>query len=321
MRYLIQRFVQFLIVFVVVTFIVLAATRIGSSDPLRDLAGGQVNQERLDEVSADYPYLDKPLVIQYGYWMTDILTGDWGYSYYQSQSVMDMFQQRAPATFFIVFWALVIGLLIALPVGVFAAYRRDRVFDKATSLSTFATISMPSLVVAVLLLYAVAARTDLFPTVGGSDYVAPWDNPYEHFKNFFLPSLAIGIGIGGVWSRLLRADMALTLQSDFVTLAKAKGLSPGRILWIHALRASILSLITSVALQLGALISGSIIAEQFFGPRGLGDRLVFAIQQNDLLTLQAIAVVIVAVVVVANLAVDLLYAVVDPRIRAARALA
>jgi len=319
-RYLLQRFVQFLIVFVVVTFIVLAATRIGSSDPLRDLAGGQVNQERLDEVAADYPYLDKPLVIQYGYWMTDIVTGDWGYSYYQSQSVMDMFQQRAPATFFIVFWALVIGLLIALPVGIYAAYRRDRVFDKASSLTTFGTISMPSLVVAVLLLYAVAARTELFPTVGGSNYVAPWDNPVEHFKNFFLPALTLGVGIGGVWSRLLRADMVLTLQSDFVTLAKAKGISPMRILWVHALRASVLSLITSVALQLGALISGSIIAEQFFGPRGLGDRLVFAIQQNDLLTLQAIAVVIVAVVVVANLAVDLLYAVVDPRIRAARAL-
>jgi peptide/nickel transport system permease protein len=319
-RYLLQRFVQFLIVFVVVTFIVLAATRIGSSDPLRDLAGGQVNQERLEEVAADYPYLDKPLVIQYGYWMTDIVTGDWGYSYYQSQSVMDMFKQRAPATFFIVFWALVIGLLMALPVGIYSAYRRDRIFDKATSLSTFATISMPSLVVAVLLLYAVAARTDLFPTVGGSNYVAPWDNPYEHFKNFFLPALTLGVGIGGVWSRLLRADMVLTLQSDFVTLAKAKGISPMRILWVHALRASVLSLITSVALQLGALISGSIIAEQFFGPRGLGDRLVFAIQQNDLLTLQAIAVVIVAVVVVANLAVDLLYAVVDPRIRAARAL-
>ena len=321
MRYLAQRLLQFLLVFVVVTFIVLAATRIGSSDPLRDLAGGQVSERRLEEVSEDYPYLDKPLVIQYGYWMTDLATGDWGYSYYQSQSVMDMFQQRAPATFFIVFWSLVIGMIIALPVGVYAAYRRDRFFDKATSLSTFAAISMPSLVVAVLLLYAVVARYDLFPTVGGSDYVAPWDNPYEHFKNFFIPALTLGVGIGGVWSRLLRADMVLTLQSDFVMLAKAKGISPLRILWVHALRASVLSLITSVALQLGALISGAIIAEQFFGPRGLGDRLVFAIQQNDLLTLQAIAVVIVAVVVVANLVVDLLYAIIDPRIRAARALA
>ncbi|MBA3801750.1 MAG: ABC transporter permease [Actinomycetota bacterium] len=320
MRYVAQRLAQFVVVFVVVTFIVLASTRIGSTDPVQDLAGGQVDEARRAQVLEDYPYLDKPLPIQYGYWITDLVKGDWGYSYYQSQSVMDMFKQRAPATFFIVFWSIVMGLLIALPVGVYSAYRRDRLFDRASSVTTFGFISMPSLVVSVALLYLVAARYDMFPTVGGSDYVAPWDNPYEHFKNFFLPSLAIGIGIGGVWSRLLRADMALTLQSDFVTLAKAKGLSPGRILWIHALRASILSLITSVALQLGSLISGAIIAEQFFGPRGLGDRLVFAIQQNDLLTLQAIGVVIVAVVVVANLAVDLMYAVVDPRIRAARAL-
>jgi peptide/nickel transport system permease protein len=319
-RYFLQRLVQFVIVFVVVTFIVMAATRIGSTDPLRDLAGGQVSEQQMQEVAEDYPYLDKPLPVQYVYWLKDVVTGDWGRSYIQSQTVGEMFRQRGPATFFIAFWAIVIGLVIAVPLGVYSAYRRDKLFDKATSMSSFALISMPPLVVAVLLLFLVVVRVDMFSTVAGSTYVAPWDNPYEHFKNFFIPALTLGVGLGAVWSRFLRGDMILTLQSDFITLAKAKGISSRRILWVHALRASILSLMTSVALQMSALISGAVIAEQFFGPRGLGDRLVFAIQQNDLLVIQALSMLLVVAVVVVNLTVDLLYAVVDPRIRAARAI-
>ena len=320
MRYAAQRLIQFVLVFVVVTFMVMAATRIGSTDPARDLAGGAVSEAQIAQVKEDYPYLDKPLVVQYGYWVKDIVTGDWGRSYVASQSVIDMFKQRAPSTIFITLWAIVIGLVIAVPLGVYSAYRRDGMFDRAGSLGSFAFISMPPLVIGVLLLFLVVTRTGLFPTVGRSRYVAPWDNPVEHFENFFIPSLMLGLGLGAVWSRLLRADMISALQSDSVLMARAKGISPRRVLWVHALRMSLLSLMTSVALQMAALLGGAVIAEQFFGPKGLGDRLVFAIQQNDLLVVQAIAAFITVFVVLANLVVDLLYAVVDPRIRVARSL-
>ena len=114
--------------------------------------------------------------------------------------------------------------------------------------------------------------------------------------------------------------MILTLQSDSINMARSKGISPRRVLWVHALRMSILSLMTSVALQMSALIGGTVIVEQFFGPKGIGERLIFAIQQNDLLVIQLIAAILVVFVVVANLIVDLLYSVVDPRIRLARSL-
>ena len=318
MRYFAQRFLQFLIVFVVVTFVVMAATRIGSKDPIRDLAGGTVSDAQIEAVKEDYPYLEKPLVVQYAYWLKDLATGDLGYSYSQSQSGMDMFQQRLPPTIFIGFWAIVLGLAVAVPVGLYSAYRRDGLFDRAASVTSFAAISMPPLVVAVALLYFVVTPFDMFSTT--NDYVAPWTDPVQHFKTFFIPALTIGLGLAGVWTRFLRADMNLTLQSDFIMLAKAKGVPPRRILWRHALRASILSLITSVALQLAALVGGAVISEQFFGPKGIGDRLVFAIQQNDILMIQAITAVIVAGVVFFNLVVDLLYAVIDPRIRHARKL-
>lgn len=320
MRYVGQRLVQFILVFVVVTFLVLAATRVGSLDPARDLAGGIASEAQIAQVKEDVPYLDDPLVVQYGYWLKDFVTGNWGRSYVQSQTVVDMFQQRMPTTVFIALWAIVIGLLIAIPVGVYSAYRRDRAFDRASSMTSFATLSTPPLVVAVLLLFLVVTRVDFFPSVGRSLYVAPWDSPIEHFKNFFIPALSLGLGLGAVWSRLLRADMILALQSDSVLMARSKGISPRRVLWVHALRASILSLMTSVALQMSALLGGAVVAETFFGPRGIGDRLIFAIQQNDLLVVQAITAIVTIAVVLANFIVDLLYAVVDPRIRAARSL-
>jgi len=259
-------------------------------------------------------------VQQYVYWLGDFVTGDLGRSYLQSQEGIDMFKQRLPSTIFIALWAVVIGLLIAVPVGVYSAYRRDATFDRISSVSSFGVISMPPVVVGVALLFLVVARVEFFPTVGASTYVAPWDSPVGHFRNFFIPAFSLGVGLGAIWSRFLRADMILTLQSDFIMLAKAKGVSPNRVLWVHALRASVLSLITSVALQTSALIGGAVIAETFFGPKGIGERLVFAIQGNDILIIQAITAVLVVGVVIANLVVDLLYAVIDPRIRHARQL-
>jgi len=120
-RYTLQRVGQFIIVFVVVTFVVMVATRIGSKDVARDLAGGTVSDALIERVNEDYPYLDKSLVVQYGYWLKDMVTGNMGTSYAQSQDVVDMFKQRLPVTFFVGFWAIFLGLLIAVPLGVYSA--------------------------------------------------------------------------------------------------------------------------------------------------------------------------------------------------------
>jgi peptide/nickel transport system permease protein len=317
MRYALARLVQFVIVIVVVTFAVLAISRIGSKDPARDLAGGAVSQERVEEVSERF-HLDEPIVVQYGYWLKDFVTFDMGYSYIQSQDVVAMFKQRMPVTLFVAFWAIFVGLLIAVPAGVYSAYKRDGALDRIISAGSFAVISMPALVLAVLLSYLLSVRWEVFPLLG--TYVAPWSSPVEHFKNFFLPAITLGAGLGAVWTRLLRADMIGTLQSDFIMLARAKGMSPSRVLWRHALRGSVLSLLTSVALNVGGLIGGAVVIEQIFSLPGVGLRLVESVQTNDLLTLQAIAAVLAVAVVVANFVVDLLYAAVDPRIRHARAL-
>lgn len=318
MRYAAQRLSQFLVVFLIVTFIVMMVTRLGSKEPARDLAGGLVAPEVVQSVTERH-HLDSPIVVQYGYWLKDIAKFDLGFSYAQNQSVNDMFKQRALPTFFIGFWAIFLGLLIAVPTAIVSAYRRDGKFDRAASYSSFAAISTPPIVLAVLFSFFIGVKLGWFPV--DSDYIAPWTSPWRHFKNFFLPSLTLAVGLAAAWTRLLRADLINTLQSDFIMLARAKGISPRRILWVHALRASILSLITSVALQLGGLVGGAIVAEQYFAMPGIGDRLVFAIQGNDLLVIQAVTALLAVVVVAVNLGVDLMYAVIDPRIRHARAIA
>ena len=159
----------------------------------------------------------------------------------------------------------------------------------------------------------------LFRSTG--EKIWPWDDPVEHFHNFALPVLALALPVGAVFSRLLRGDMVRTLQADFITLASAKGVSTRRILWRHALRNSLFSLLTSIGLQLSGIVGGAIVVEQLFAMKGMGTLLVASILSKDLFVVQALAAIIVTVVVVVNLAVDLSYAVVDPRIRQMRSLA
>jgi ABC-type dipeptide/oligopeptide/nickel transport system permease component len=158
-----------------------------------------------------------------------------------------------------------------------------------------------------------------FPRVG--DKIYPWDDLGAHIENFFVPTLVLTLPLAAIYTRLLRADMVQTLQADFVTLASAKGVPYRRILWVHALRNSLFSLVTAVGTQLGAIVGGAIVAETFFDLDGMGSMLVTSVLSKDLFTVQSTAAILVACVVTVNLIVDLMYAVIDPRIRQMRALA
>ena len=242
-----------------------------------------------------------------------------GFSVQYSTPVSSYIKQRAMTTVLIGLYAITIALVIAVPTAVRAAYRRDGWFDKSTSGLSFALLSVPAIVLAVLLKFAFIETWQLFPRIGEKIY--PWDRPWEHFKNFFLPTMTLALPLAAVFTRLLRSDMVMTLQQDFITLASAKGVPPRRVLWSHALRNSLFSLLTSVGVQLGALIGGAVVAETFFDLDGMGSMLVVSILAKDLFTVQSTAAILVASVVIVNLVIDLLYAVVDPRIRQARALA
>jgi peptide/nickel transport system permease protein len=316
-RYAAQKFLQFLIVFVIVTFGVLVAVRIGVKDPARIMLGGEPTQAQIDVVTAKY-HLGSNYFVQYVYWFKNMLTLDLGRSEIFQISVRTLIRQKVVATLLLTVYTLVLALMIAVPVAVWSAYRRDGWFDRVAGFVSFAFVSIPGVVLGVLLLLTFSVNRHWFPAASTKIY--PWDDPLQHVKNFALPTLTLALPISAIFTRLLRGDMILTLQSDFITLARSKGVSPQRVLWRHAFRSSIFSLLTSVGLQFGGLLGGAVLVETLYSLNGLGQLLISALLRSDLLIVQTATALLVFGVVFTNLIVDLLYAAVDPRIRLARAL-
>ncbi len=320
MRYLVQRILRFAVVFFLVTFGLMVLMRLGMNkpgDPARTMLGGTVTQQQIDETTKAY-HLDSPLIVQYGYWLKGMVSGDMGVSVQQNLHVTTYIKSRVLTTLFLGVYSLLLAMVVSIPIGVLQAYRRDSVRDKLFSGASFAFVAIPPVVMGVLLILVFVRWLHWFPRTGEKIY--PWDDPKEHFRNFALPVLALSLPVGAVFSRLLRGDMVRTLQSDFITLASAKGVSTRRILWRHGLRNSVFSVITAIGLQLAGIVGGAIVVEQLFNMKGMGTLLITAILSKDLFVVQALAAIIVFSVVVVNLLVDLSYAVVDPRIRQMRAL-
>lgn len=320
MRYFLQRLLQFVIVFFLVTFGVLVFMRIGLNkpgDPARTMLGGQATDEQIAVVTNRF-HLHANYLTQYWYWLKGMLTFDFGYSQPNNLNVTTYLKPRVLPTVFLGMYATIGALIVAVPVAVYQAYRRDSYYDKVSSFVSFAFVSIPALVLAPIMKFIFIDKFEWFPRLSAKVY--PWDSLTEHFKNFFIPSMVLMLPLAAVYVRLLRADMVQTLQADFVTLASAKGVPPGRVLWGHALRNSLFTLLTNVGVQLGGLVGGALIVEQYFNIKGMGSLLVVAILSSDIFTVQSVSAILVATVVIVNLLVDLSYAVIDPRIRHARAL-
>lgn len=333
MRYFLQRLSQFLIVFFIVTFGVMVLMRLGLNapgDPARTLLGGTVSQARIDAATKTYR-LDRNYFVQYWFWMKGMVTGDMGFSEPNQQTVARLLKGRAWTTILLGLYAVIFALIISVPLAVRQAYKRDATFDRIGSGLSFLFVSVPAIVLAPILTLVLINKHEWtvgsyvltiggwFPRVG--DKIYPWQDFSAHVDNFLIPTMVLALPLAAVFTRLLRGDMVQTLQADFVTLASAKGVSPRRVLWVHALRNSVFSLLTSVGTQLGGIVGGAIVAEQYFDLDGMGSLLVTSILSKDLFVVQSTAAILVAIVVIINLTVDLLYAVIDPRIRHARALA
>jgi peptide/nickel transport system permease protein len=323
LRYVLQRLLQFAIVFFIVTFGVMVLIRLGLNapgDPARTLLGGSVT----DEMIAEYTQ-------KYLYWFGNFITGDMGFSKPNSMDVSKLVLSRVMVTVLLGIYALVLALVISVPLAVRQAWKRDGRFDKSASIVTFGFVSVPGIVLAPLLVLVFVKKTEFtfgnyvltiggwFPRIG--DKIYPWQDLGAHFHNFFVPVLVLALPLAAIYTRILRGDMVQTLQADFITLASAKGVPPRRVLWVHALRNSLLSLLTAVGGQIGGIVGGALIVESYFAMPGMGNLLVAAILSRDFFIVQSVAAILVITVVLTNLVVDLLYAVLDPRIRHARALA
>jgi peptide/nickel transport system permease protein len=314
-RYFGTKLVQLVAVLLAVTFLTFVLIQLLPGDPAITVAGPGASREQVERIREDLG-LDRNLVVQYVDWLGSAVTGDLGTSYVNRQPVADLIRQRIGLTIQLIIFAQVIALVVSIPLGIASAYRANTWFDKSASTTAFGLLSLPNFIIGVLLVYFFALRWQLFPAIGGG--VTFFDDPAEATRRLFLPALTLALGLIAVYTRLLRTDMIATLQQDFIGVARAKGMPTWHILLRHAFRPSTFSLITVAGINVGQLIGGAFIVEQIFGRAGIGRQTVFAIFQRDYMVVQGAVVIISVGFVLINFAVDMLYAVLDPRIRHAR---
>lgn len=308
-----HRLARLLVVLLVVTFLSYTLLSLLPGDPTTQILGVTAGEEARAQLRQEMG-LDQPLVVQYATWLGGLLTGDFGTSYVSRVPIAGELAERLPVTLELLAVAQIVALGLAIPVGVAAARRAGRALDQALTALSFALLSTPVFVLGVLLILLFAVTWQVLPATGWTPISVDlgWN-----LTSVLLPAVTLGCGQLAVYARLLRTDLIATLQEDYITLARARGLSPRRIMWRHALRPSAISLITAVGLNLGALIGGTVIIETLFGLPGVGRLIVDSIFSRDYLAVQGGVVLISVGYVAVNFAVDLVYAAADPRIRRA----
>lgn len=257
-------------------------------------------------------HLDEPLLKQYVRWAGRAVHGDLGLSYDSLPvPVWPSITQALPPTLELMVLAMILSLVIAIPFGIYSAYRESRIGDRIVTGASFLFLAIPNFVLAIFLIVIFVSTMHLVPTV----YASTSDGLFNNIKTLIIPAFALAMGVSAVYIRLLRSDMIATLQEDFILMARAKGLPPWRILVQHALRPSSFSLLTVAGINVGALIGGTVIMEVMFSIPGIGTLLTKGIYTRNYPIVQGVVVVIAAGYVAVNVLVDILYTVLDPRIR------
>jgi peptide/nickel transport system permease protein len=259
--------------------------------------------------------LDKPAWLRYFIWVGNALQGNLGSSYVNHQPVLLSIEQRLPVTLELLLYSQIIALALAVPLGIISALRPSQLVDRLSSGAAFGVLSVPGFILAELLVYLFAVRYNLFPATG---YVQLTDDPFGNIRSLTLPALTLGLGSMAVYMRVLRTDMIATLQQDYITMARSKGLPTWWILLRHALRPSTFTLVTVGGLNVGTLLGGAFIIEYIFQVPGIGLLTINSIYARDYLVVTAATVIVAGGFVVVNLLVDLLYTFLDPRVRSAR---
>jgi len=275
------------------------------------ILGDQATPENVEALRRDLG-LDQPIWWRYLGWLGHVLEGDLGRSFRTGQTVLKAVVERFPVSFELMLLAQIIALVIGVPLAIICAARSGGPFDRFMTGTAFAMLSVPTFLSAILLIYLFAVQLRWLPATG---YVPLSEDPVANLRFFILPALTLGLAEWPGIMRVLRSDMIATLQEDFITLAKAKGLKPSRILFLHALKPSSLTLVTITGINIGRLMGGTVVVEQIFALPGIGRLLVGAINTRDLIILQGVVLCVACGYVLINFIVDMLYAVLDPRIR------
>ncbi|HNH37422.1 MAG TPA: ABC transporter permease [Microthrixaceae bacterium] len=307
-----RKLLQLVITVILVTLFASFLLELLPGDPVEVLVPFGSDEQR--QLVREETGLDQPFLVRYGNWLGGFVTGDMGNQYTVSSTrpVVDRVTTSLWPTVLLMVYAQTLALVIAIPVGVIAAYRQDTWFDRLSNTSAFAMLAIPTFALGFVLQYYIGVKLGWADTGG---YKSPTQDLAGHVRSMILPTITLAVGQIAVYMRLLRSDMIATLQQDFITMAKAKGITTKRILFRHALRPSSLTLLTVAGLNIGTLIGGALIIEVVFNIPGLGYLMGEAIATRQIVMFQSLVAIIAIFYVFVNFCVDILYTVLDPRIR------
>jgi peptide/nickel transport system permease protein len=311
-RMIVTRLLTLVPLMFIIASVVFFLVHLIPGDPARIMSGGQrVSQTQLENIRRQYR-LDEPLPKQYGLWVRDLVRGDLGRSYRQRTEVRQLILDRVPLTLRLGVYAFVLSLVIAIPLGILAAVKRNSWIDFAATFFALLGASSPVFFTGILFILLFAYKLNWLPALGEGD--GGWDE----VKHLFLPALTLGISLAAITTRVTRSAMIEALTQDYIETARAKGLSGRSVVLKHAFRNALIPVITVAGLQFGFLLIGTVLVEYTFGLGGMGSLLVTAVQIRDYPVVQGTTIFIAGGFIVINLVVDVLYGVVDPRIRYGR---
>ena len=309
-KYLIRRFLQLLVVSFVISVLCFMLVHLLPGDPTVTILGA-------NDTAANRAILLKqlglnlPLWHQYTIWLGAAFHGNLGTSYLNHQSVTHTLATGAPVTVELIIISQILAFAVAIPLALVVSRKPNKPLDNASTTMTFGLLALPPFVVAPILVAVFAVGLGWFPATGYTPFLT---DPAQNIHEMILPSVAITFGSIAVYFRLLRSDLITTLQQDFITMARSKGLSNRRIMWRHAFRPSSFSLLAAAGINIGSLIAGTFVVELLFAMPGIGLALVQAVGQRDYLVVQGISLVVAIAFVIIQFIIDFIFTIVDPRV-------
>jgi peptide/nickel transport system permease protein len=310
-RYILQRLIGMLAVMFTVVTIVFIIVRIAPGDPAAVMLGPDATPQDISQLRTRLG-LDQPLLVQYALFLGQLIRGDLGESIFLNRPVLTALADRAEPTFFLTLFAITIASAIAIPIGILSAYRRGSLFDQATTTVAMLAASIPSFWLGLLLIQYFAVRLGVFPVSG---YGGPGASLATRLYHLVLPAFALGIVSSALILRFTRASMLDVLNDDYVRTARSKGMGEFRVVMKHAFKNALIPVLTVIGITAALLVSGAVVTETVFGLPGIGSLVVSAVLRRDYPVIQGALLIIAALYVLINFLIDMLYLLIDPRVK------
>lgn len=309
-NYVTRRILQLIPVLLGISILIFAVMKMIPGDVISGILGIEATPELRAQLEAKYG-LDRPYVVQYLDWMGGVLRGDFGESIRTSAPILPEILNRLRVTGELTILAAIISWIIAIPLGILAAVKRNSWVDRFVRVFSLLGVSVPGFALSILLVLVLSLCFNYFSPLG---YVSFFEDPLKNLEIMILPAMVLGVTISGSVMRMTRSSVLEVLRQDFIKTVRAKGASERVAIFKHALRNALIPIITLIGMQIGSLLGGAVIVEQIFSLPGLGQLTLTGINQRDYPVVQGCVLVIAFIYVMVNLITDILYAYIDPRI-------